>query len=72
MRRSMSRLQVFDIYFTVQEEGRRVDQGHLVLHASDRDHAERKAKDAIWAGLQRLHLPLERITVGIHEAKVVA
>lgn len=68
----MSKTQVFDVLFTIQEDGKMLDRGRLVLHAADKEHAERKAREAIWAGLQRMHIPFERVTVGIHEAKIVA
>jgi hypothetical protein len=60
--RQEMKTQVFDILFSIQEENHIVDRGHLILHA----------REAIWAGLRRLHLNPDQLTVGIHDAKVVA
>jgi hypothetical protein len=70
--RQEMKTQVFDILFSIQEENHIVDRGHLILHARDQEHAKAKAREAIWAGLRRLHLNPDQLTVGIHDAKVVA
>lgn len=68
----MGRARLFDVTFTIQDELRIVERGHLVLHAPDEEAAKAKARQAIFAGLCRMHLKLDTITVGIHSANVVA